>query len=179
MSCLITTGRKLPCKDKIGGIYKVWFANFETITPTVDANGIITNFATGSTIYEYELKGVSKLSQEIVSNKDQGTTMVTQTLILDLQGGDAVTNNQIKLLAYGRPQIIVQDNTGSAWLVGRLRGCDVTSGILDFGDALNSKYGYTVTFVAEENEYANWLSGSTILNAFSGMTNTPTIVKGV
>lgn len=179
MSCLISTGRKLACKDKVGGLLKVWFANFETITPTLDGTSkYITNLSSGATVYEYELKGVSKLSQEMVSSKDNGTTMITQTLTLDLQGADQITNNQILLLAYGRPQVFVQNNFGDTVFVGRLRGMDVTSAISDYGDTLGSKVGYTITMVGEENFYAEFLSGSTVANAFAGMANAPAIVKG-
>ena len=127
---------------------------------------------------EYELKGTSKLTQEITSSRENGTTFVTQTLTLDLAGGDQATNNEIKLLAYGRPHVIVQDNYGSAWLVGRMRGADLTSGTLDMGAAYGDKYGYTLTFVAMENEYASFLSGSTLANAFVGLTDAATINPG-
>jgi len=160
MSCLITQGRLVPCKEFVAGLYKVWFINFDTFTPTLDADGVITSMS-GATAYEYELKGASKLLQDMVSSRDNGTTYVTQTLTLELQGGDYDFNNQIKLLAYGRPLAVVQDNYGSAWLAGRFRGMDVTSGIHDTGGALSDKYGYTVTLVGMENTYANFLSGST------------------
>lgn len=179
MSCLITRGRSIGCKDGIGGLYKVFFANQGLITPVLDADGIITNLSSGSSVYQYELNGVSsKLVQEMVSSKELGTTMVTQTLTLDLRSVDALTNNEIKLLAYGRPEIYVQDNLGKVWLCGKLRGMDLTTGNLDFGDQLNSKYGYVLTFVGQENEYANWLSGSTFASPFGAFTATPAIVVG-
>lgn len=186
MSCLLSKGRLLPCKDKVGGLYKVWFINYDTAIFTMDTDGYtikdITGKTSGVTIYEYELKGTSKLTQEMVSSRENGTTYVTQTLTLDLAGGDAATNNEIKLLAYGRPHIIVQDNYGSCWLVGLLRGCDVTSAIHDTGGAIGEKYGYTITLVATENEYANFLKGSTINAPFNALVSygvaNPVIVKG-
>ena len=180
MSCLVTKGRLVPCKSFVGGIYKVWLINFGEVTPVLSGYTVTSLSATteGASIYEYELKGQSKFTQEMTSSRDNGTTFVTQTLTLDLQGADADTNNEIKLLAYGRPSVIVQDNYGNAWFGGRLRGFDLTTGVLDNGAALGDKYGYTLTLVAMENEYANFLSGSTIANAFAGMESTPTIVKG-
>lgn len=177
MACLLSQGRLVPCKEFVGGLYKVWFINFDTFTPTIDASSILTSLS-GATAYEYELKGTSKLAQEMTSSRENGTTYVTQTLTLDLQGGDYNFNNQIKLLAYGRPHAIVQDNYGQAWYAGRFRGLDLTSSVHDTGGAISDKYGYTVTLVGMENEYANFLSGSTITNAFAGMTVAPSIVKG-
>jgi hypothetical protein len=183
MSCTISKGRLVPCKDKIGGLYKIWFTNYNTVTPLVDGTLLsITGLtgATAPTLYQYDLKGTSTLSQEMVSSAENGTTVVTQTLTLDLQGGDQATNNEIKLIAYGRPQVFVQDNYGSVWYVGRFRGMDLTSAVLTTGAALADKYGYTITLVGQENAYAEQVYGSTITNAWAGLTTgTPTIVLGV
>jgi len=177
MACLITKGRLEPCKEFTGGLYKVWFANFGTINPTLSADGVISSLS-GVTLYEYELKGVSNFSQEMTSSRENGTTFVTQTLTLDLKGADYSTNNEIKLLAYGRPHVIIQDNYGNAWLAGRVRGVELTTSTLASGAALGDKYGYSITMVGQEPTYADFLSGSTISNAFVGLTNAPTIVKG-
>lgn len=181
MACLITKGRLEPCKEFVGGLYKVWFANFGTINPVVNVDNIITNMS-GATLYEYELKGTSKLLQAMTPSRDNGTTFVTQTLTLDLKGGDYQTNNEIKLLAYGRPHIIVQDNYGTAWLVGKVKGAELTDAQLDSGAAMGDKHGYLLTFTGTEYEYANYISGSTlatIATPFAGLTTQPTIVKGI
>lgn len=182
MACLLSKGRTLPCKEFLSGLYKLWFVNYDTIIPIVDANNVITDLSGATaypTLYEYELKGVSKFTQQIVSSRENGTTIVNQTLTLDLQGGDYAFNNELKLLAYGRPHVFVQDNFGSVWFAGKLRGLDLTDGTHDTGGAMTEKYGYTLTLVGVENEYANFVSGSTITAPFGTITNTHyTIVKG-
>jgi len=177
MACLITKGRLEPCKEFVGGLYKVWFANFGAINPTVTTDGVITSLS-AVTLYEYELKGVSNLTQELASSRENGTTFVTQTLTLDLKGIDYSTNNEIKLLAYGRPHVVVQDNYGNAWLVGRVRGAELTTSSQTSGAAMGDKYGYTVTLVGMEPTYADFLSGSTLTSAFTGLSIAPTIVRG-
>jgi hypothetical protein len=178
MPCLATLGRLEPCKEFVGGLYKVWFANFGFLTGmTINVNNQISAMS-AVTIYEYELKGTSKLTQELTSSRENGTTFVTQTLTLDLKGGDFATNNEIKLLAYGRPHIFVQDNYGNTWCVGRVRGTEITTATHDTGAALGDKYGYTLTAIGTEKEFANWVSGSTIALPFGSITTQPTIVKG-
>lgn len=176
MACLATKGRLLPCKDKIGGLYKLWFINFGTTTPVLNADNIITSLSGGS-MYEYEIKGASKFIQDMVTNSNG--TSVTQTLTVDLPGGDYITNNELLKFAYGRVQVVVQDNFGSAWLAGRLRGLDMTTSVFDFGAATTDKYGYIATFLGSENQYGEFLSGSTITNAFAGLSLSPTKVLGV
>jgi len=183
MACIISKGRLEPCKEFVGGLYKIWFVNFGAISGTTVTDNQISSLGVpaASSLFEYELKGTSNLTQEMTSSRENGTTFVTQTLTLDLKGADYITNNEIKLLAYGRPHIIVQDNYGSAWLVGKTLGAELTTSNLSTGSAMLDKYGYTLTFVGMEKEYAYFLSGSTITNAYAGMSPEITsamIVKG-
>ena len=78
MACLLTIGRKEPCKDSIGGLYRLWFVNYGTITGvTVDTNDIVTSIGgSAATLYEYDLKGPNTLTQNIMSSRDNGTTFV-------------------------------------------------------------------------------------------------------
>lgn len=163
MSCLITKGRKIPCKDKVGGLYKVWFANFGTLTGlTYSTTDDSVSGSTDASLYEYELKGTSTLVQSMTSSRENGTTFVTQTLTLSLVGLTAQDNHEIMLLAYGRPHIFVQDNNGSTWLVGKVHGAELTTGDANTGAAMGDAYSYALTFIGTEKQYANYITGSTI-----------------
>lgn len=178
MSCLITKGRLEPCKDKFGGLYKVFFANNGVLTGiTYNADSSVSGF-TGGEVFEYELKGTSNFTQSMASSRDAGTTAVTQTLTLSLKGLDASTNNEIKLLAYGRPLVIVQDNNGNAWLMGKDFGAELTTSESVTGTVPGDPYAYTLTLVAVEKEYANQISGATLANVFAGVLTPPEVKHG-
>jgi len=83
---------------------------------------------------------------------------------------------QLKLLAYGRPQIIVWTNAGDALLVGEEHGADLTAGTIQTGGALGDLYGYSITMTAEEKLPAAFLSGSTSTDPFANLAGQPTIV---
>ncbi len=85
---------------------------------------------------------------------------------------------QMKLLAYGRPQIVVWTMNGDALLVGEREGADMTAGTLQTGAAMGDLYGYSLTFTGQEQLPAAFLSGSTTTNAFAGLTSQPTVVYG-
>jgi len=71
MSCLLTTGRKLPCKSAFGGIKKVYFADFGDISAiTVDAPTGEATFTGTPTLYEYDVKGNSSLYTTVTSNRE-------------------------------------------------------------------------------------------------------------
>ena len=67
--------------------------------------------------YEYDVKGGSSLEQTINSSRETGTTFFEQVLTLNLTKLSKEDNVQIKLLAYGRPQVAVVDNNGNAFLM--------------------------------------------------------------
>jgi hypothetical protein len=84
---------------------------------------------------------------------------------------------QLKLMAYGRPQIIVWTNNGDALLVGEQEGADLTAGSIQTGAGLGDLYGYSVTMTGQEQLPAAFLSGSTTGSAFANVSQ-PTIVYG-
>ena len=161
MSCDISAGRSLPCKDQVGGLKNVYFANYGAISTTLSADDSIaaTEF-TGDTFYQYELKGNSSLTQNIQTSRDNGTTAFEQVLELTLPKLSAADNQAVKLLAFGRPHIVVEDYNGNFFLVGREHGADVTGGTIVTGAAMGDLSGYTLTFSGMERLPANAITGS-------------------
>ena len=44
MACLLTTGRKLPCKKSVGGLKNIYFLDYDPSVFTYDAvNGVIND----------------------------------------------------------------------------------------------------------------------------------------
>lgn len=178
MSCLITKGRLEPCKDKVSGLYKLWFANFGTLTGlTVSLTDDSISGATDASLFEYELKGQNTFVQNLVSSVDNGVTMVTQNLTINLKGLDASTSHEIKLLAYSRPHIFIQDNNGNMWLMAKDFGASINADA-NIGANLGDPYAYTLTIVATEKAFANSVSSATLTNPFGGIGQSGTIVKG-
>ena len=85
----------------------------------------------------------------------------------------------MKLLAYGRPQIIVRDYNDNYFLVGREHGSEVTGGTIVTGAAMADLSGYTLTFSGQETLPANFINVDS--NDGSSMvvgTTTLTITSG-
>jgi hypothetical protein len=158
----------------------VYFLNFTTASFTTNANGEITAFPSGSTVYYYDLKGNSSYTETVNSSRDNGTTFFSQELTLNLKKLTNEMTTQLKLMAYGRPQIVVNTMSGDSLLVGKTQGADVTAGTIQTGAALGDLYGYSVTFTGLEQLPAAFISGSTFGNPFAALTGNgrPTIVTG-
>lgn len=156
--CDISLGRLEPCKTSVGGLKAVYIMNNGDATGvTYDATDTdaITAIAGTPTGYKYDLKGNSSFEQTINSSRENGTTFFTQTLNLTLKSITAKDLKQIKLLAYGRPQIIVEDNNGKLFYAGLKNGMEVTGGTIVTGAAMGDLSGFTLTIVGEEPVPAN------------------------
>ena len=154
MACdTLTTGRSLPCKTGFGGVKKVYFADYGTLgTVTVDADGTISAFAGSPTWFEYDVKGNSSLETTITSSRENGTTFYAQTLNLTLPYIDNSTQQELQILAVGRPHMVVEDYLGNQYLCGLENGCEVTGGTIVTGAAAGDLYGFTLVLEGQEEK---------------------------
>lgn len=176
MACDIANGRVEQCKDSIAGLQAAYFINYQTGSLTLNANNEITAFPAGLTAYKFELKGNNSYTETVNTSRENGTTFFTQELALTLKKIDATMTKNVKLLAAGRPQIVVHTKNGDAFLVGAKEGADLTGGTIVTGQAHGDLYGYTLTFQGMESYPAYLLSGSTEQNPFANTSNDPTVV---
>lgn len=163
MACALTSGRTEPCKDTIGGIKAAWFIDYIASPFTVSA-GQATAINIGITeVFKYELRSDNNtLTESIVSDKNTGVSLNTQTLELRLKKQDYSTSAEIKLLASARPIIVVQGYDGSYKALGITDGCDLTASNIQSGGAKGDFSGYDLTFTAEEANLAPFLDSTTV-----------------
>jgi hypothetical protein len=178
MACIISKGRNEVCKESVGGLLGVYFINYTTSSFTTGASGEITAVPSGSILYNYDLKGNSSYTETVNTSRDNGTTFFSQELTLNLKQLTNEMTTQLKLLAYGRPQIIVYTQNGDALLVGQKNGADLTAGTISTGGAMGDLYGYSITFTGMEKLPAAFLTGSTTTSALAGLTQNFTVVNG-
>lgn len=189
MACLISHGRTEQCKDSISGIQAIYFINFGDFNPDPTAGGGDVTYDTtvgyedqitaigGSiaSIYKFELKGQNGFDTTVNTSRDNGTTFFTQTLTVQLKRQDPVFHKQFKILAYGRPHIVVRTNGNQFFLAGLYRGCDATAGSVNSGVAYGDFNGYQLTFEAMEEKPANFLDCTTEADLLT-LLGSPTLV---
>ena len=177
MSCEITNGRLEVCKDAVGGIDAVYFINFGSYNPAdityVSSTDTIDLISGPTSLYKYELKGTNSFEQVLNSSRENGTTFVEQTLTMTLKKQDATTHKNVKLLAYGRPNVVIRNRNNQYFLAGLENGMEVTTANVSNGTAMGDLSGYTLTFVGQEKIYANLLdctSEATLTALFDNAT---------
>jgi hypothetical protein len=189
MACDLTRGRKEPCKDVVGGLKAVYFVDFGDLGTVTKTDDEITNLTGDSsnnlTAFKYELKGNSSFEQTVNASRENGTVFYEQTLNLTLKKLSKEDNKELKLLAYGRPHVAVEDYNGNVFLMGLEHGADVSGGSIVSGASMGDLSGYTLTLTAQEKEPANFMASDTVdadypfsVTDYAGLIGTITITEG-
>ena len=172
MSCDISLGRIEQCKDSIGGLAAVYFVNFGDASSYTIVDDVITAVLGTPSAFKYELKGTSTFTQTVTSSRENGTTFVDQIVSLSLKKLSSADNKQVKLLAFGRPQIIVEDNNGNRFLAGLTKGVDLTSATISTGAAMGDSSGYQIEMQGMEPIAANFITGDLTTIGFTVVLGT-------
>ena len=168
MACLMSTGRKLACKDAVGGIKAVYFADYGTLGTATITAGIVTAFSgTTYTLFKYDVKSASGLEQTINSSDDNGTTFFEQSLTLILTKLGAATQAELAKVIATRAHVFVEDNNGNFLAVGMTRGT-TTTGTISTGVALGDLNGYSLTIMAQEPLMAQFVTSTLVTTKIAG-----------
>jgi len=164
MACDISLGRIEPCKDSVGGLKACYFINWGdattvTYSATAGQEDVITALGGTPVGYKYELKGTSTFEQTVTSSRENGTTFVDQKLSLSLKKLSVADHKQLKLLSYGRPQVIIEDNNGFFFMAGLTKGMDLVTATISTGAAMADMSGYKIEMQGMEPIAANFVTG--------------------
>jgi hypothetical protein len=179
MACDISLGRLKPCKDSVGGIKNIYFVNygdFGITTYDVVDTDVITSLDSGAvatpSAYKYDVHFSSSFTQNIQSSTENGTTAFEQVIEVTLPRLTREDHKEIKMLAWGHPHVIVEDQNGNFFVAGLENGLEVTGGTVVTGMAMGDLSGYTLTLTGMEKTPANFLASDL---ASAGVT----VVEGV
>ncbi len=153
MSCVLTSGFALDCKDTVGGIKTIWVISTSNKgTFTKSASGTVTTWTpVANSIFKYELrKASSNFETDIMPNQQNGTTFYQSKLAIQMNKMEVYKRNELMLLAQQLLIFIVLDRNGTYWVLGDANGCDMTSGKGSSGTAMGDFNGWNLEFTAME-----------------------------
>lgn len=173
MPCIIASGRETSCKDAVGGIkgvyihnYTEWFLNATSVVTDGVVTAIEDKVLDGGALTPFNLyyfqvrREMCSLEVSVNSSPENGTTFFEQRLTINVNKLSQDDANKMKLLAYGRPQIVVEDNQGNLIMLGAKNGMDVTSGSISAGQSFGDRNGVTLEFTGREDEAFYTMVGS-------------------
>ena len=169
MSCNITAGWVIDCKDSIGGVEKVFIANGPISGYTASA-GVVSEITVNdvplnsSNFFKFEVpKQTSSITESVEASVENGTVVYNQALTLIFNKMEAAKRNQILLMAQNENLIvIVKDNNLKYWSIGLTRGANLTGAELTTGTAYGDRNGGTLTFTGIESAPMFEVSGNIV-----------------
>lgn len=171
MSCVLTGGYTLGCRDNIGGIQEVYIGeyNADALTYVLDGNQVIGTFS-GATVsfytFEQEIETGSYTENGVFSTEN-GTAFYEQTLSITLHKLDATLRNQILLLGQGKWRIIIKDQRGVYHLMGYQNPVRVSASTPGLGKAYGDLNGAVITFMGKEPEPAYIVASAAALSVIA------------
>jgi hypothetical protein len=157
MSCALTQGFVLDCRDSKGGIKEFHIIELSNLSGVTVAAGILTALtkATGKRFWKYsQVKQTSETDEAITANEENGSLFIKQTVKITLNKMQATVRNEIMLLAKNQLVIIAVDQNGLAWVYGLTNGLLMGNSQIKSGKALGDRNGYELVFEGFEPEAA-------------------------
>ena len=162
MACDITTGRERQCKTSLGGAKKIWFYNYVEDPFTVSSGEATGINPLLTEVFEFEIEGDGNtLDQNFIGERQNGTSVNTQTLTAIFKKQDARASANFDSLVKGQPQAVVQDRNGIYHALGVDDGMDVTI-TASTGGAKTDLNGYTIVATATTGDLAPLLDNATV-----------------
>lgn len=155
MSCLLTQGFNLDCRDQ-GGVKKIYLASAKAVESMTEEAGEITaiSMETNGAFYEYELIAeTAGWSEDITVSEENNTHMYEQEISFFIPKKNAQKRNEILLMAKANVVAIVVENDGATFLLGRERGLTL-GGSAQSGTSYEDRSGYELTLTGTQTEPA-------------------------
>ena len=158
MACELTKGRGLDCKDVMGGIKAIYFAQHEDATITTTA-GAVSDLDLTTNLFKYTLpRGTASFTETIQPSVENGTVFYEPSVTIMLHKMTVGDRNEIKLLAQNRLLVFIQTNVKDAngkdkiWCLGADNGLELSAGTSQAGAGFGDMNGYNLTFTGAEAE---------------------------
>ena len=163
MSCALTSGYALGCRNSVGGIRNVRLAALAGTSVLTNGSGTVTGLTTSpaSGFYLFELpKQTSQFTETITGSTENGTIFYQQDLQLIFNRMSVALRNQVRLMAQNRLVAIVETRNGAFWMLGSENGLELNTGTSQTGTAMGDRNGYDLTLTAFETSPMLAVSGS-------------------
>ena len=167
MSCLITSGYPLQCRDNVGGVQNIYIGAFNGSAMTfTTATGSVTAVG-GATVSFYTFNQPlesANFTQAGAFSTENGTSMYTQTVEMVMQKLSGAASAQINTLGQGVWRIMVLDQNGKYWMIGLQNGARVSAATPGVGKAMGDLNGSIITFEAKESVSAYEVTSAVALS---------------
>ena len=152
-NCTIYTlqGFNAGCKNTIGGVAKVWLAESDSVTWTVDSSAHTIKPDSTSAFKVYNLRrGAASMTSNLQVNDNN--SYVQTDLLMNFAKMETSKRIDVMAMLMGQTTAVVKDMNGKYWALGNDRPLEATAGTGETGTAASDANQYTVTIQDESAE---------------------------
>lgn len=153
------------CQGNIGGVKKVWIANYVdnavVVPESGDTEGIVTGFATAVTtgsFYEFQFRKNTASMTSTLNVNDNGSSYVSTELSLIFSRMDADKRAAIMSLVLSDAMVVVEDCNGIMWFLGEENPVNVSAGTGETGQQKADNNAYSVTLTDDNTVFPRQFS---------------------
>lgn len=154
-------GRGVGCKDALGGIKRLYIAEWSEGMWEDIAAGAVAGLSgtTAIDFYTYDMnRGSGSLNQTITASIENGTVFYDQALTANFSKLAAADITELTNITKGRMSVLVEDNNGNWFVMGHSRGVEASGGVVQTGTASGDLNGFTIEMNAQEVAAAPFLA---------------------
>lgn len=164
------SGLNAGCKDSVGGVAKVWLADFNSVSWTKDASTHTIKPDSTSAFKVYNLrKGAASMTSTLTVNDNSGNYFTTEVAMNFLK---METSKRVEVMAMlmGQATGIVKDRNGKYWAIGIDNPLEGSAGTGETGTAVADANQYTVTISVDDAELPMEVTDASTLSALEAIT---------
>lgn len=171
MACTSYTlsGLNAGCKDSIGGVAKIWLADSDSVSWTIDPSSkqIKPDATTAFKVYKLRRGAASATSNWVVNDNNA----YSQTdLTMNIAKMETSKRMEVMGMLMGQTTAIVKDMNGKYWALGTDRPLEATAGTGETGTAASDPNQYTVSLQDEAPEFPYEVVDTTTITALEAIT---------
>lgn len=161
MSCAITGGYAIECRESVGGVEVVYLIENANLydasgnSTVTSASGTVTalNKVSGKRFWKFEVpRGTASTNNSITSSIENGTFFFTHQVMFPINSRSATIRNIVTTLAKNRLTFVTKEGDGSFRMYGKEFGLQLESTESGSGTNLADRNGYMLTFTSQERE---------------------------
>ena len=144
------------CTPSMGGVRRVLIANYSDVSSVEVATDKVSTITMADTakFHEYTFKnGIASMTHTLNVDQTTGANFVTTDLVLGFNRMETAKRVEIAALAVNDLAVIVEDNNGAYWYLGKDEPVNASAGDGGTGTARTDKNGYGITLQDNSKSY--------------------------
>lgn len=164
------SGLNAGCKDSVGGVAKVWLADFEAVKWTIDASTHLATPDATTAFKVYNLrKGAASMTSTLTVNDNAGSYFTTEVAMNFLKMENA-KRLEVMAMLMGQCTGVVKDRNGKYWAIGVENPLEGSAGTGETGTAASDANQYTVTISVDDAELPREITDNETITALEAIS---------